>query len=58
MFQFELVPTRNKPKRITKDTIYALDGITRNSIVDQKFKTAILTTALPDHSFSLYPWAG
>ena len=55
MFQFELVPTRNKPKRITKDTIYALDGITRNSIVDQKFKTVILTTALPDHSFSLYP---
>ena len=55
MFQFELVPTRNKPKRITKDTSYALDGITRNSIVDQKFKTAILTTALPDHSFSLYP---
>ena len=48
MFQFGLVPTTNKPK-VTKDTISAIDHIITNSIINNEFKTAILTADISDH---------
>ena len=49
MFQFGLVPTTNKPTRITKDTISALDNIIAKSIINNEFKTATLTADIFDH---------
>ena len=49
MFQFGLVPTTNKPTRITKDTISAIDHIT-NSIINNEFKTADIS----DHFSIIY----
>ena len=49
MFQFGLVPTTNKPTRITKDTISAIDHIT-NSIINSEFKTADIS----DHFSIIY----
>ena len=48
MFQFGLVPTTSKPK-VTKDTISAIDHIIANSIINNEFKTAILTADISDH---------
>ena len=49
MFQFGLVPTTNKPTRITKDTISAIDHIT-NSIINNEFKTVDIS----DHFLIIY----
>ena len=49
MFQFGLVPTTNKPTRITKDTISAIDNIIAKSIINNEFKTATLTADIFDH---------
>ena len=46
MFQFRLVPTTNKPTRITKDTISAVDHVT-NSIIKDEFKTADISGLFP-----------
>ena len=50
-FQFGLVPTANTPIRITKisDKISATDHTVTNSIINNKFKTAILTADTSDH---------
>ena len=48
-FQFGLVLTTNKPTRITKDTISAIDHIITN-----EFKTAILTADISDHFPIIY----
>ena len=53
-FQFGLVPTTNKPKRITKDTISAIDHLVTNSIINNQFKTSILTADISDHFPILY----
>ena len=49
MFQFGLVPTANKSTRITKDTISAIVHTKTNSIINNEFKTAILTADISDH---------
>ena len=54
MFQFGLVQTTNKPTKLTKDTISAIDHIIRNSIVNKKFKTTILTADISDHFPIIY----
>ena len=54
MFQFGLVPTRNKPTRITKDTISAIDHVLTNSITNNEFKTAILTADISNHFPIIY----
>ena len=38
MFQFSLVPTINKPTRVTNKTISAIDDIITNSIYNNDFK--------------------
>ena len=49
MFHFGLVPTINKPTRVTNKTISAIDHIIKNSIYNNDFKTAIIRTAISDH---------
>ena len=41
-----MVPTTNKPTRITKDTISAIDHIT-NSIINNEFKTVDISDHFP-----------
>ena len=47
-FQFGLVPTINKPTRVTNKTISATDLIITNSIYNNDFKTAIIRTDISD----------
>ena len=54
MFQFGLVPTANKSTRITKDTISAIVHTKTNSIINNEFKTAILTADISDHLPIIY----
>ena len=49
MFQFGLVPTINKPTRVTNKTISAIDYIITNFIYNNDFKTAIIRTDISDH---------
>ena len=53
-FQFGLVPTTNKPTGITKDTISAIDHLVTDSIINNQFKTSILTADISDHFSILY----
>ena len=53
-FQFGLVPATNKPTRITKDTVSAIDHIITNSIINSEFKSAILTADISDHFPIIY----
>ena len=48
MFQFGLVSTINKPTRIRKDAISAIDHIITNSVINNEFKTAVLTADISD----------
>ena len=54
MFQFGLVPATNKPTRITKDTVSAIDHIITNSIINGEFKSAILAADISDHFLIIY----
>ena len=54
MFQFGLVPTTNKPARIMKDTISAIDHKITNSIINDEFKTAILTADISEYFPKIY----
>ena len=54
MFQFGLVPTTNKPTRITKYTISDIDHIITNSIINNESKSAILTAGISDHFPIIY----
>ena len=56
MFQFGLVPATNKPTRITKTTISAIDHIITNSIINNEFKSAILTADISDHFPIIYTY--
>ena len=48
MIQSGLVPTTNKPTRITRDTSYVIDHILTNSTTNSKFKTVTLTSDISD----------
>ena len=54
MFQYGLVPTTNKPTRVTNKTISAIDHIITNSIYNNDFKTAIIRTDITDHLPIIY----
>ena len=49
MFAFSMIPTINKPTRVTSYTATAIDNIITNSILDKDFKSAIIKTDLSDH---------
>ena len=49
MFEFSMIPTINKPTRVTKHTATAIDNIITNRIINSDFKSAIVKTDLSDH---------
>ena len=54
MFQFGLIPTINKPTRVTNETISAIDQIITNYIYNNDFKTGIIKTDISDHFPIIY----
>ena len=44
-----MIPTINKPTRVTKKTKTATDHIIASSIVEPTFKTAIIESDVSDH---------
>ena len=49
IYQNSLIPTINKPTRVTIKTATAMDNILTNSFVDTNFKSAIFKTDISDH---------
>ena len=49
MFEFSMIPTINKPTRITSYTATAIGTIITNSIFDNDFERAIIKTDVSDH---------
>ena len=49
IYQNNLIPTINKPTRVTMKTATAIDHILTNSFVDTDFKSAIFKTDIYDH---------
>ena len=54
LFQFRLESRTNKLTRITKDTISAIDYTIANPIINNEFKTSILTADISDHFPIMY----
>ena len=48
MFEFSMIPTINKPTRVTSYKAIAIDNIITNAILDKDFKSAIIKTDLSD----------
>ena len=44
-----MIPTINKPTRVTANTTTAIDHIVTNVIIDTDFKTGILRSCIPGH---------
>ena len=49
IYQNGMIPTINKPTRVTEKTATAIDHIITNSFVDNTFKTAIIKSDVSDH---------
>ena len=49
MFRHDLIPTVNKPTRVTRNTITTIDHIITNSVINAEFKTGIIKTNISDH---------
>ena len=49
IYQNGMIPTINKPTRVTTKTATAIDHILTNFFIDTVFKTAILKTDISDH---------
>ena len=49
MFRFVMIPTINKPTRVTRNTLSAIDHIITNSIMHTGFKSGIIKTDISDH---------
>ena len=49
IYQNGMIPTINKPTRVTKKTATAIDHIITNSFVENTFKTAVIKTDVSDH---------
>ena len=49
MFRHGLIPTINKPTRVTRNTATAIDHIITNSVINAEFKAAIIKTDISDH---------
>ena len=48
-YRNRMIPTINKPTRVTKKTATAIDHIITNSFVENTFKTAIIKSDVSDH---------
>ena len=44
-----MIPTKNKPTRVTAKTASAIDHIITNIIIDTDFKTGVLKSCISDH---------
>ena len=49
MFRFGMIPTINKPTRVTRQTASAIDHIITNSIMHTGFKSGIIKTYISDN---------
>ena len=49
MFRYSLIPTVNKPTRVTRNEATAIDNIITNSAINPEFKTGIFKTDISDH---------
>ena len=49
IYQNGTTPTINKPTRVTKKSVTAIDHIITNSFVENTFKTAIIKSDVSDH---------
>ena len=49
MYQYNMIPTINKPTRVGKNSATAIDNIIANCIEGYQFKTPILKTDVTDH---------
>ena len=46
---FQLIPTVNKPTRVTWNTASAIDHIITNLVINAEFKTGIVKTDISSH---------
>ena len=50
MFQYNMIPTINRPSRITRNTATAIDQIITNTVIsDIKHRSGIIKTDISDH---------
>ena len=49
MFRHGLIPTVNKPTRVTRNTATAIDHIITNSVINGELKAGIIKTDISDH---------
>ena len=49
MFHFGMIPTINKPRRVTRETVSANDYIITNSIMHTGFKSGVIKTNISNH---------
>ena len=49
MFRHGLIPTINKPTRVTRNTATAIDHIIINSVINAEFKTGTIKTDISNH---------
>ena len=49
IYRNSMIPTINKPTRVTRKTATAIDHILTNCFVDRTFKTAIFKSDISDH---------
>ena len=49
IYQNGVIPTTNKPTRVTRKTAVSIDPIITNSFVENTFKTAIIKSDVSDH---------
>ena len=49
MSSYGMIPTINKPTRVTTNTATAIDHIITNIMIDTDFKTGILKSCISDH---------
>ena len=55
MFRYGMIPTINKPKRVTANTGTAIDHIITNVIIDTHFKIWILKSCISEHFSIMLP---
>ena len=50
MFQYNLIPTTNRPTRVTRNTTIAIDHvITNTAISDIQYRSGIIKANIADH---------
>ena len=49
IYRNSMIPTRNKPTRVTRKTATAIDHILTNCFIDRTFKIAIFKSDISDH---------